>query len=92
MNKRDELYYVLDGYIKGTYDTRTFCYTISSIFFPDMPKNELSNEEFREFQKLAYSADRFSPYKEDFENCPNAFISEEKIRKLAIEIYATLMH
>ena len=48
------------------------------------------------FSELNKYTSRFSPYKEDFKNCPNAFCDEEVIKKqidialgnLGIDVYS----
>ena len=90
MDLRCQLYYVLEEYIAGNYDTVTFCYTFFNLFYPDRPKDKLTESEFVQFEKLAKATSRFSPYDEDFKNYPNAYISAKEIEKIAMETYGAL--
>ena len=91
MNKREQLYYVLTEYIAGHYDTNTFCYTFYDIFYPNIPKEELSKLEYTEFNALANAVARFSPYTKDIVNDPNAFTSKKDIQRIAKKAYDRLI-
>ena len=92
MGTREKLYDVLKEYLAGNYTSATFADVMFEIFFPDVPREELSEDEFAEFGKLAEAASRFSKYDEDFINCPGAFVSSEELFSLAQEVHQFLAH
>lgn len=87
MNKKEQLYYTLKEYINGGYNTMVFCSTFYDIFYPDTPKDELTEYEYEEFERLASATARFSQYEEDFIKYPKAYVSAEEIRKIAESVY-----
>lgn len=80
MDVRDQICYLLREYLLGKYVTRDFCDALCAIFYPDIP------EGLRELERLAYAASRFSPRIEDHIACPNAYTTENEIKRIATEV------
>ena len=91
MDKRSQLYYLVNEYVAGNYCTDAFCDAFYGVFYPNEPKDQLSEFEYLEFKKLACATARFSQYEEDFINCPNAYVSESEIRAIAKEVYSAIV-
>ena len=85
MTKKEELYYLLNAFKNGKYDVITFCDVFDSVFYPDVPVDELSAFELKKFEDLAKIVVRFSQYEEDHKLCPNAYFTEEEVNA-AIDI------
>ena len=84
MTKKQELYYLLNAFKRGEYEISTFCKVFEDIFYPDVPKSELSVYELEKFEDMAKIIVRFTPYEEDLK-LPNVYYNEEEVRA-AIEI------
>ena len=52
--------------------------------------DSLTEDEHRLFHELCRVNDRFSPYKEDFESCPNFFTTESDVKQKASEVFDCL--
>ena len=52
MTKKQELYYMLNAFIRGEYKISTFCKVFEDIFYPDVYYNE---EEVRAAIEIAYA-------------------------------------
>lgn len=91
MTKKQELYYLLKAFKRGEYDISTFCDVFISIFYPDVPVDELSSFELQMFNEMPEILVRFSPYEEDHRLCAKAFTTEEEVG-VAIDIaYSKLL-
>lgn len=91
MTKRQQLYYMLEEFIRGGYDVSTFCDAYHDVFYPDIPYEELSEFELHHFEALGKVTARFSPHKEDHELCPGAFFTENDVIKTISLVYSTLV-
>ena len=85
MTKKQQLYHLLDDFQKGEYDIATFCDVFDTIFYPDIPSDELTTSELSQFEALGNIIVRFSPYEQDIQSCPGAFYTEDEVRN-AIEV------
>lgn len=91
MTKREELYWLLEAYMRGEYDEKLFCDVFTSIFYPDTSLIKFkSKSEYTILKNLAEMCSRFSQYEEDFKNCPNAFYNEKDIRLTIKKTYEDL--
>lgn len=90
MDIRQQLYYVVEHYLKGDYPTSLFCDVFYDLFYPDQPREYLSLEEFVEFEKLGVAVSRYSQYPEDHLAYPNAFSNDEEIKKIALDVFYNL--
>ncbi|MCL2284977.1 MAG: hypothetical protein FWC32_01270 [Firmicutes bacterium] len=85
MTKKQQLYYLLEAFQRGEYDIATFCDVFYTIFYPDIPSDELTTSELSAFEALGRIVARFSPYEEDIKLHPNAFYTEDGVKN-AIEV------
>jgi len=90
MTKKQQLYYLINEYYNCNYDTVTFCNTYYDVFYPNIPTDELSEFELDEFKEIGKVVSRFSQYKEDFTNCPNAFYNEDDVKSIVEAVYKKL--
>ena len=84
MTKQQQLYYLLEAFPRGEYDVKTFCKAFEDVFYPDIPKDELTTAELSQFEALGEVVVRFSPYEEDHKAYPKAYHTETDVKK-AIE-------
>lgn len=83
MTPKEKLYYLLDNYLKGSYETKIFCDQFS-ITFNIERDDSLTELEEEIFEELSVITNRFSPYEEDLK-IPGAFFNERQVREKAIE-------
>lgn len=95
MNARQQMYYLIEHYMLGDYDTQTFADEFEFAFFrkediddeiPDNLTEKLSTEEHEAFYELATMAGRTSCYRKDLQTVPNPYFTEYDLRKKVIEI------
>ena len=79
MTKKEQLYYLLDAYKKKQYDIPTFCRIFEDIFYPDIPKDELTAFELIQFEALGDIVARFSPFEEDLKTYPKVYHTEADV-------------
>jgi len=75
MTKKEQLYYLLNAYLKKEYDVKTFCKAFEDTFYPDTPSDELTPKEYEIFEKLGEKVVRFSPFEEDLKKYPGVYFS-----------------
>ena len=85
MTKKQQLYYLLEAFNRKEYDVKTFCSAFEEVFYPDVPKEELTEFELSKFEDLAKIVVRFSPFEDEIKKLPNVYYSEEDVKN-AIEI------
>lgn len=91
MTKHEELYWLLEAYMRGEYDEKLFCDVFTSIFYPNTSLIKFkSKSEYTILKNLAEVCSRFSPYEEDFKNCKNAFYNEKHVRVNIKKAYKNL--
>ena len=81
MNTKEQLYYLIKHFQTGEYDINTFCDLFTTIYDIELDKSDLSETELKAFGTLEKYSCRFSPFEEDFKQCPNAFYDENTIKK-----------
>ena len=81
MDKRQQLYYLLNGFVKGSYDIVSFCKAFEEIFYPDIPQGELTLFELKRFEALGDIVVRFSPFDEDLKMYPDIYKSGKEVEK-----------
>jgi hypothetical protein len=84
MTQNQKLYYLLNKYLTGEYDTNTFCDLFSDTFNLELD-NSISILEEQIFEELMRVTSRFSPFEEDL-RIPNAFYNEHEVKSKAEEI------
>ncbi|MBR3576186.1 MAG: hypothetical protein IKL42_02150, partial [Clostridia bacterium] len=80
-----------EGFIDGRYDVQTFCNTFEDIFYPDIPKDELTVFELLKFKTLGDAVVRFSPFNEDIKAYPGTYCTETEIENAIKSTYYELI-
>ena len=92
MTKKQQLYYLIEEFVKGNYSVKSFCQAYEDIFYPDFPKHELTSEEVSKFEFLGGVVSRFSPFDEDVKLYPNVYFTEEQVKESILNVYFELLH
>ena len=85
MTTREQLFFLLGEYKNGKYTIPAFCDAFETVFYPDVPRDELACHELELFEMLGETIVRYTPYADDFKNYPGVYKSEAEV-KLAIEV------
>lgn len=80
MNDREKLWYLINEYTKGNYNSRTFANEFSRIYDLEVDYDMIPDLENKWFYELSEMTGRFSDNKEEL-LIPNVYCSEEEIRK-----------
>ena len=78
MTEKEQLWYLINGLLNNTYDTKVFCMEFTRIYNLEVDYEELSEQENMEFIDLSEMAGRFSD-NEDELKIPNMYYSEDDI-------------
>ena len=78
MLSKDQLWYLINGLLKGSYNIKDFCTEFSRIYDLETDYEELSKEENIEFMDLSEMAARFSDDGEELK-IPNMYFSAQDI-------------
>lgn len=85
MTAKEKLYYLLNEFQKGKYDTITFCDQFTVIYDTEVDYDTLSKVENELFSDLSTITARFSPYEEDLK-IPNIYYSEQEVKSKVDEV------
>ena len=85
MTAREQLWYLINGVLTGSYEVKTFCDEFYRIYNFETDKAELTERENKEFRELFEMAARFSDFEEDLK-LPNVFYSGEEILQKVREV------
>ena len=85
MTNKEELWYLINELLNGTYTVKTFCSEFTRIYDLETDYNILSEEENKEFGELCEMAVRFSDDIGELK-IPNMYFSENDIMEKAKEI------
>lgn len=85
MSTKEQLWYLINGLLDGSYEIKTFCSEFVRIYNLETDYRLLSADENCKFNDLCEMAERFSD-DEDELKIPNMYFSEEKIMKRAEHI------
>jgi hypothetical protein len=91
MTKKQQLYYLLKAYYRNEYDIPTFCSAFEEVFYPDIPKKELTSFELSQFEAWAGVVVRFSSFEEDLKNYPGVYNTESDVKKAIEKAYSKLV-
>lgn len=89
MTDKEQLWYLIQGLIDGSYETKTFCNEFSRIYNLETDYNNLTINEYHEFSKLCEMADRFSDNIQELK-IPNIYYCEEDIKSAVQRIVSML--
>lgn len=78
MSEKEELLYLINGLLEGTYTIKTFCSEFTRIYDLEIDYDVLTDEEYKEFGDLCTMAGRFSDDSEELK-IPNMYFSESEI-------------
>jgi hypothetical protein len=85
MDSKEKLYYLIDLYIQGKYDTKTFCELFSDTYNLETDYNSLNSNEKVLFRGLSKMTGRFSPFEDDLKNY-NCYYNEQQIKSKVEEV------
>ena len=88
MTTKQQLYYLIEHYMLGDYDTQTYSDEFSTIYsradYDEM--EDCTEEEKKLFAEIENIAKRVSCYKDDLHRNPGIYFTECDIRKKTIEV------
>jgi len=90
MTKKQQLYFLLESFLKDSYDVDSFCKAFEGVFYPNVPYEELEVIELNAFKTLAEVVVRFSPFVEDLEKYPDVYRTENEVREAIYIAVSTL--
>ena len=79
MTKKESLFYLVQRYCVGEYEIPTFCDAFFEIYYPDRPIDELTESEFRIYDKLGEIIARFSEHESDHKMYPGVYRTKEEV-------------
>lgn len=85
MSDREQLWYLINGLLKGAYSPSTFCDEFARIYDLETDYGHLSLLERKNFDELSEMASRFSDDAEELK-IPNMYFSENEIIEKAKSI------
>ena len=86
MTAKEQLWYLINGLIEGTYERGIFCSEFTRIYNLETDYQTLSEKENTMFKELRNMAARFSDDEEELK-LPNIYFGGETIRNKVKEIY-----
>lgn len=89
MNDKEQLYYLIKEFRKGSYNTEDFCDEFTKVYDLETNYRNLTLEENKYFNELSNMTARFSQDEEDLK-VPNLYYNEGEIIKKVIEVINTL--
>lgn len=89
MKPKEQLMYLLEHYYKNDYTTDVFVDEFYRIYNFEVDDSDLTQKELRILSELSTITGRFSPFEDDLK-IPNAYFSENDVRKKATEVYLEL--
>ena len=78
MTAREQLWYLINGVVDGSYEVKIFCDEFYRIYNFETDKAQLTEQEKGEFEELFEMAARFSEFEEDLK-IPNMYFSGDEI-------------
>ena len=81
MSKKEQLWYLIDGLLEGSYDIKIFCDEFIRIYNLEVDYVSLSQKEDESFKEMRGMAARFSDNDEDLKIAGMYFSKDEIINK-----------
>ncbi len=78
MTEKEQLWYLINGVLNGTYDIKAFCSEFTKIYDLEVDYEQLSEQENSGFGDLCEMAGRFSDNDDELK-IPNMYYSKENI-------------
>lgn len=91
-NDKRRLPRIMDMYLSGEIDAKTFCDEYYYSYDLEIDSNDLTDLEKLVYSELSSVSSRFSPYPEDHSGLPHGFNTEEELRKKIEETKEKLKH
>lgn len=85
MTEKEQLCYLINGVLNGSYDIKVFCTEFTRIYDLKIDYEQLSEQENSEFGELCEMAGRFSDDIEELK-IPNMYFSENEIIERAKDV------
>lgn len=85
MTEKEQLCYLINGVLNGSYDIKVFCTEFTRIYDLEIDYEQLSEQENSEFGELCEMAGRFSDDVEELK-IPNMYFSENEIIRRAKDV------
>lgn len=89
MEAKEKLIYLVKEYIKGKYDTNTFCDQFTLIYDIETDYELLTEQENELFSQITQYTSRYSQYEEDL-RIPNMYYNEknvfDKVKEVAMAL------
>lgn len=85
MTVREQLLYLINGVVDGSYEVKIFCDEFYRIYNFETDKTQLTEKEKSEYEELFRMVARFSEFEEDLK-IPNMYFSKEEIFAKAKEV------
>ena len=82
MTAREQLWYLINGVLTGSYEVSTFCDEFYRIYNFETDKSQLTELEQELFGTLFEMQGRFSEFEEDLK-IPNMYITGEELLQMA---------
>ena len=87
VNGKEKLLYLIEHYKTGDYSTNLFCDLYTKIFNTETDDCEFTDEEWDYYERFMEIASRYSPYKDDFVEYPNAYNNTEMVNRAFMKLY-----
>lgn len=85
MTQKEQLWYLINGVISGSYEVDTFCDEFYRIYGLEIDYEQLTEQENHAFEELLDMTGRFSEFEDDL-RIPNMYFSGDEIIKKAKEV------
>ena len=87
MTVKEQLYYLIEKYHVGEYDTMTFADQFDIIYAHQSDEANLEQEEHELFYDLFRIVGRYSPFEEDHQKYPGVYYTDEDVKTKAEEVF-----
>ncbi len=91
MTEKEQLWYLINGLLNGSYDIKTFCSEFIRIYDLEIDYELLSEQENIEFGDLCEMAGRFTDDQEELK-IPNMYYSKKNILDKAKDVKQKLIN
>lgn len=82
---KEQLWYLINGVLDGSYEVKTFCDEFYRIYNFETDESQLTEQEKCEFEELFDIVARFSEFEEDLK-IPNMYYSGDEILQKVKEV------
>ena len=86
MNRKEQLYYLLEAFQKGEYTVCSFCDQFVEIYSKDAYDKSMTLKENEYMEQICRLAERYSPYEDDI-LLDSFFIDKDTFKVLFDDLY-----